>query len=139
MNPFSSRCCQHNHAQGWPYYTEHLVMATPDNGLVAALYGACQVKAKVGNGKEIVLKETTHYPFEETIAFTVDNERKCEFPVLSADSLLDQEGTGKSEWQTDESLSCCRRVFPYRTDLEKRRPGRTGITDAPDYAYLAGK
>ena len=19
MNPFSSRCCQHNHAQGWPY------------------------------------------------------------------------------------------------------------------------
>ena len=29
MNPFSSRCCQHNHSQGWPYYAEHLVMATP--------------------------------------------------------------------------------------------------------------
>ncbi|HWJ27618.1 MAG TPA: beta-L-arabinofuranosidase domain-containing protein, partial [Flavisolibacter sp.] len=28
MNPFSSRCCQHNHAQGWPYYSEHLWMAT---------------------------------------------------------------------------------------------------------------
>ena len=80
MNPFSSRCCQHNHAQGWPYYTEHLVMATPDNGLVAALYGACQVKAKVGNGKEIVLKETTHYPFEETIAFTVDTKENVNFP-----------------------------------------------------------
>ena len=25
MNPFSSRCCQHNHGQGWPYYIEHLV------------------------------------------------------------------------------------------------------------------
>ena len=30
MNPFNSRCCQHNHAQGWPYYAEHLWMATPD-------------------------------------------------------------------------------------------------------------
>jgi hypothetical protein len=25
MNPFSSRCCQHNHGQGWPYYIEHLI------------------------------------------------------------------------------------------------------------------
>ena len=33
MNPFSSRCCQHNHAQGWPYFAEHLVLATPDNGV----------------------------------------------------------------------------------------------------------
>ena len=32
MNPFSSRCCQHNHGFGWPYYVEHLVLATPDNG-----------------------------------------------------------------------------------------------------------
>ena len=37
MNPFSSRCCQHNHGFGWPYYVEHLVLATPDNG-VAAVY-----------------------------------------------------------------------------------------------------
>ena len=33
MNPFSSRCCQHNHAQGWPYFTEHtsgnLTKSTP--------------------------------------------------------------------------------------------------------------
>jgi DUF1680 family protein len=36
MNPFSSRCCQHNHAQGWPYYAENLWMATPDDGLAAA-------------------------------------------------------------------------------------------------------
>ena len=35
MNPFSSRCCQHNHSQGWPYFAKHLWMATPDNGLCA--------------------------------------------------------------------------------------------------------
>ena len=28
MNPFSSRCCQHNHGFGWPYYAEHLILAT---------------------------------------------------------------------------------------------------------------
>ena len=41
MNPFSSRCCQHNHAQGWPYYIENLMYATPDNGLAAVIYGPC--------------------------------------------------------------------------------------------------
>ncbi|MEJ7678596.1 MAG: hypothetical protein WKG06_12200 [Segetibacter sp.] len=51
MNPFSSRCCQHNHSQGWPYYAEHLWMATPDNGIAAMLYNSSEVTAKVGNGK----------------------------------------------------------------------------------------
>lgn len=81
MNPFSCRCCQHNHAQGWPYYTEHLVLATPDNGLVAAIFGSCTAKAVVGNGKEISLKEETRYPFEETIRFTVNTKENVTFPL----------------------------------------------------------
>ncbi|MGB2824733.1 MAG: beta-L-arabinofuranosidase domain-containing protein, partial [Phycisphaerae bacterium] len=32
MNPHAHRCCQHNMAHGWPYYAEHLWLATPDNG-----------------------------------------------------------------------------------------------------------
>ena len=40
MNPFSSRCCQHNHSMGWPYFDKHLWLATPDNGLCAAVYSA---------------------------------------------------------------------------------------------------
>ncbi|MFY7840628.1 MAG: beta-L-arabinofuranosidase domain-containing protein, partial [Lacibacter sp.] len=64
MNPFSSRCCQHNHAMGWPYYNEHLWMATPDNGIVAMLYSESEVNAKVGSGKgtSVTLKQSTHYP-----------------------------------------------------------------------------
>lgn len=81
MNPFSSRCCQHNHAQGWPYYIENLVLATPDNGLAVALYGSCSVKAKVGEkGISIHLKEETNYPFEESIRFTMDMPDKVKFP-----------------------------------------------------------
>lgn len=80
MNPFSSRCCQHNHAQGWPYYAEHLILATPDNGLAAAIYAACKATVKVGNGKEITLSEETNYPFEESVHFTVSTGEKVAFP-----------------------------------------------------------
>jgi hypothetical protein len=96
MNPFSSRCCQHNHAQGWPYYAEHLWMATPDNGAAAVLYSASSVRVVVGVGKgtvhgktgagrgeSVVLSESTHYPFEETVAITVDSVKKggLSFPL----------------------------------------------------------
>ena len=82
MNPFSSRCCQHNHAQGWPYYIENLVYATPDNGLAAIIYGPCCAQAKVGvNGTEVILREETNYPFEEMIRFTVQVSGKVDFPL----------------------------------------------------------
>lgn len=81
MNPFSSRCCQHNHTQGWPYYAENLWMATPDKGLAAVLYSASTVTAKVGDGTEVHLTEETHYPFEEQIAFTVHTPKTTGFPI----------------------------------------------------------
>ena len=81
MNPFSSRCCQHNHGFGWPYYTEHLILATPDNGVAAVLYNACQAKVKVGKGTEVTLHEQTQYPFDESIRFTIQTPEKVIFPL----------------------------------------------------------
>jgi len=83
MNPFSSRCCQHNHGQGWPYLIENLWMATPDNGLAAVIYGPSTVKAKVSNGKEVKITSETKYPFEENIAFTlnIDGNESFDFPL----------------------------------------------------------
>ena len=49
MNPFSSRCCQHNHAAGWVYYSENSWTATPDDGLAAQLYHEGEVTARVGD------------------------------------------------------------------------------------------
>lgn len=80
MNPFSSRCCQHNHAQGWPYYAEHLFMATPDNGVAALLYSEASVHVKVANGQEITIDATTHYPFEDKIDFTIHTKDEVTFP-----------------------------------------------------------
>ena len=64
MNPFSSRCCQHNHGFGWPYYAEYLTMATSDGGLATMLYCASETKALVGKGKghEVVLRQKTQEP-----------------------------------------------------------------------------
>jgi len=81
MNPFSSRCCQHNHGQGWPYFIEHLMMASPDNGIIAAIYGACNARVKVADGKTVEIVETTNYPFEEQIKFTIRTSQKVRFPL----------------------------------------------------------
>ncbi|MDP4186233.1 MAG: glycoside hydrolase family 127 protein, partial [Bacteroidota bacterium] len=81
MNPFSSRCCQHNHSQGWPYFTENLWLATPDNGAFAALYSACKSKIKVGNGTEVTFNEQTKYPFDEQIAIILSMAKPVNFPL----------------------------------------------------------
>jgi hypothetical protein len=81
MNPFSSRCCQHNHGQGWPYYAENLWMATSDNGAFAALYAASKAKIRVGDGSEVIFKETTQYPFEEGVDIHLSMEKSVEFPL----------------------------------------------------------
>ncbi|HEV3414276.1 MAG TPA: beta-galactosidase [Puia sp.] len=81
MNPFSSRCCQHNHSQGWPYYAEHLWMATPDNGVAAMLFSDCSVNARVGDGEVATIEERTHYPFDTTVRLRVGVGRPVTFPV----------------------------------------------------------
>jgi len=81
FNPHIHRCCQHNTGHGWPYYAEHLWLATPGNGLAAALYAPCEVKAKVGDGAAVTIVEQTRYPFEDTIEFTVKTSEPVRFPL----------------------------------------------------------
>lgn len=73
MNPFSSRCCQHNHSHGWPYFNKHLWMATPDNGVCAVMYSASEVTVRVGagGGAAVKITEETVYPFDDTISFKI--------------------------------------------------------------------
>ena len=81
MNPFSSRCCQHNHGMGWPYYIRHLILATPDNGAAAVVYSACTADITVGDGQRIRLVESGNYPFEERVEFTVECDGEATFPL----------------------------------------------------------
>jgi hypothetical protein len=81
MNPLSYRCCQHNHTQGWPYYSENLWMASSDNGLLAALYAESTVTAKVGKGKKVILQQITKYPFESDVRIRLKEAVDAEFPL----------------------------------------------------------
>ncbi len=81
MDPHDHRCCQHNAGHAWPYFVEHLFMATAGNGLAAALYAPCQVTAKVGEGTEVIVTETTEYPFDEKIALKLATPKPVPFPL----------------------------------------------------------
>ena len=81
MSPFSSRCCQHNHGMGWPYFAEHLVMATADNGLATMLYAANETTALVADGRRVRLEVDTRYPFEEQVRLTLHAEAPVAFPL----------------------------------------------------------
>lgn len=80
-NPYGYRCCQHNVAMGWPYYAERQWMATGGNGLAAVFYSTNTVRARVGKGEEAVIRETTDYPFGETVRMTVHLKTPVRFPL----------------------------------------------------------
>ncbi|HEY0806951.1 MAG TPA: beta-L-arabinofuranosidase domain-containing protein, partial [Pseudonocardiaceae bacterium] len=75
------RCCPHNYGQGWPYFTEELWAASPDNGLVAAMYAPCSVSARVADGTGVTITETTDYPFADTITLTLATPKPLAFPL----------------------------------------------------------
>jgi hypothetical protein len=81
FDPWSYRCCQHNVAFGWPFFAEHLWMATADNGLAATLFAPSAVTAKVAEGAEVTVTEETAYPFEDEIRLMVGCERPVAFPL----------------------------------------------------------
>jgi DUF1680 family protein len=80
-DPWSYRCCQHNVAFGWPYFAEHLWLATPDDGLAAAIYAPSVVQAKVGPGTEVRISEETAYPFGGTVELVVETPNDVAFPL----------------------------------------------------------
>jgi hypothetical protein len=81
-DPWSYRCCQHNVAFGWPYFSEHLWLATSDNGVAALLYAPSTVEVKAGQqGTMVRIVEETSYPFSGKISLTVFPESEVEFPL----------------------------------------------------------
>jgi hypothetical protein len=74
-------CCTANLHQGWPKFTAHLWMATPDDGLAALVYAPCEVSARVADGVEVRLEELTDYPFDDTVRFTYHGPSGTAFPL----------------------------------------------------------
>ncbi len=73
-------CCTANFHQGWPKFTSHLWMTTPDGGLAAVIYAPSVVEAEV-SGQPVRVELTTDYPFSEELTFKVSTLKPIEFPL----------------------------------------------------------
>ena len=73
-------CCTANMHQAWPKFVQNLWYATSDNGIAALVYGESEVSMKVADGQTVKVEETTSYPFNEDITFTLTTQKAVKFP-----------------------------------------------------------
>jgi hypothetical protein len=120
-------CCLANQHQGWPRLVENLWMATHDNGLLAAVYGPCEVAAKVGaDGTRVTITEETEYPFDGKIRMTIRAERPLGFPLHMRVPF----------WAEGAMLRVCGQEYPVRAGTifllsRQWRPGDVVELDLP--------
>ncbi|MCW3062072.1 MAG: hypothetical protein JWQ02_3893, partial [Capsulimonas sp.] len=75
-------CCGGNIHRLLPNYVMRMWMKQPDGGLAATLYGPSKLTTTVGPDHDpIEVVQTTNYPFEEQIHFTIDLKRAVAFPL----------------------------------------------------------
>jgi DUF1680 family protein len=73
-------CCTTNMHQSWPKFVQNLFYATPDGGVAALLYAPSTAEIKVADGVDLKIKETTGFPFKESINFEFELAKKSTFP-----------------------------------------------------------
>ncbi|MBP5482942.1 MAG: glycoside hydrolase family 127 protein [Bacteroidales bacterium] len=74
-------CCLSNMHQGWPKFVQNLWYASADGGLAALVYAPSTVTARVAGGATVTIRETTDYPFDSAVTFTVESPGKASFPL----------------------------------------------------------
>lgn len=74
-------CCTTNMHQGWPKFVQNLWYATRDRGLAALVYAPSKVTAKVADGTQVTVTETTGYPFDQTVRFEIAVPKELAFPL----------------------------------------------------------
>jgi hypothetical protein len=77
-------CCTANFSQGWPKFAASLFMLSgaseSEDGLVAAAYAPCEVRARI-RGVAVQIVEETEYPFRGVIRFVVSPAAPLNFPL----------------------------------------------------------
>lgn len=139
-------CCTANYHQGWPKFTANLWFASKDNGLAALYYSPCEVTAKVADNVEVKITEETNYPFDETINFIINPEKKAEFPLhfripswcKNASVLVNGSEFGKPvagtivkvsrQWKSGDKVTL---IFPMEIKLSRWHEESVGVERGP--------
>ncbi len=75
------QCCPGNVHRAMPNFVSRMWMQTPDNGIVAALYGPGTLRSTAGAAETpVIVTARTRYPFEQTIEFTLEPATAATFP-----------------------------------------------------------
>jgi hypothetical protein len=75
-------CCGGNVHRVMPNYVIRMWMKRADGGLAAVLYGPSTLKTTAGaQNQPVEIVQSTHYPFEEEIRFTINAGAPVEFPL----------------------------------------------------------
>lgn len=75
-------CCGGNVHRVMPNYVIRMWMKTENGGLAAVLYGPSTVRTTVGSSNQAVeIVQSTDYPFDEEIRFTIHTTQPVEFPL----------------------------------------------------------
>jgi uncharacterized protein len=72
-------CCVPNAGRIVPYYIQNMWMKDKD-GLVATLLGPCDVHTSINN-QPVSIQETTAYPFENNVTFTISCKQALHFTL----------------------------------------------------------
>lgn len=79
---FAAACCVLNGGRLMPYFVEGMWMKPAETeGLLALLYGPNTLKTDV-KGVPVTIEEKTHYPFSDTVKFTVRPGSPVDFPLI---------------------------------------------------------
>jgi len=79
-------CCTANFHQGWPKFAASLFLLSGDpnsdqhDGLVAAAYAPCEVRANI-RGTAVHIAEETDYPFRGKVNLTINPASPLAFPL----------------------------------------------------------
>ena len=73
-------CCTSNMHQGWTKFASHLWYSTNDGGLAALQYSPNELQTKV-KGKDIIIREVTNFPFDETVNFEFNMKDSAKFTL----------------------------------------------------------
>jgi hypothetical protein len=125
-------CCTANMHQGWPKLAAHLMMKTPDEGVVFAAYAPSRARF-TSRGVPVTVSLDTDYPFREALSLTVAPERAARFPIVLrvpawADGATVRVGGGPAVPMKPGTLHRIAREWSGRTELAIRFPMAARVT-----------
>jgi DUF1680 family protein len=110
-------CCVPNAGRIAPYFAKAMWLRSAD-GLVAALYGASELRAEI-NGVNVKIAQETDYPFDPSLTFSLETAQPTEFTLsfripawTTGFSLSDESFTVhdnlihiRKTWQTGDTVT----------------------------------